>query len=92
MQAKANAFTQIFYSLRGRRLKGKGKGVLGARGVLLGITLAALQSSALPSQLMAGYQVTEKVLCEICRTVMCIKRKACVIEEKDEFRAVKYNK
>ena len=44
---------------------------------------------------MAGYQqyqVTEKVLCEICRTVMCIKRKACVIEEKDEFRAVKYNK
>ena len=36
---------------------------------------------------MAGYQVTEKVLCEICRTVMCIKRKACVIEEKDEFRA-----
>ena len=49
MQAKANAFTQIFYSLRGRRLKGKGNGVLGARGVLLGITLAALQSSALPS-------------------------------------------
>ena len=49
MLAKANAFTQIFYSLRGRRLKGKGKGVLGARGVLLGITLAALQSSALPS-------------------------------------------
>ena len=31
MLAKANAFTQIFYSLRGRRLKGKGKGVLGAR-------------------------------------------------------------
>ena len=49
MLAKANAFTQIFYSLRGRRLKGKGKGVLGARGVLLGITLAALQFSALPS-------------------------------------------
>ena len=49
MLAKANAFTQIFYSLRGRRLKGKGKGVLGARGVLLGITLAALQSSALTS-------------------------------------------
>ena len=56
MLAKANAFTQIFYSLRGRRLKGKGKGVLGARetrgvyySVLLGITLVALQSSALPS-------------------------------------------
>ena len=58
----------------------------------LSITPAALQSSALPSQLMAGYQGTEKVLSEICRTVMCIKRKACVIGEKDEFRAVKYNK
>ena len=31
MLAKANAFTQLFYSLRGRRFKGKGKGVLGAR-------------------------------------------------------------
>ena len=41
---------------------------------------------------MAGYQGTEKVLFEICRTVMYIKRKACVIGEKDEFHAVKYNK
>ena len=41
---------------------------------------------------MAGYQGTVKVLCEICRTVMCVKRKACVIGERDEFDAARYNK